>query len=67
MPAGVVPVTTVLPEEEQLSLSHKTSQGHTLAAIAKGSAGLPVGTQVVARHWREDVALALMAAIERSV
>jgi fatty acid amide hydrolase len=29
-----------------------------------GSTGLPVGVQVVARHWREDVALAVMAALE---
>jgi fatty acid amide hydrolase len=30
----------------------------------RGSAGLPLGVQVVARHWREDVALAVMGAIE---
>jgi fatty acid amide hydrolase len=29
-----------------------------------GSAGLPVGAQVVARPWREHVALAAMRAIE---
>ncbi len=67
MPAGVVPVTKVLPEEEHLSASRPTKQSRTLAAIAAGSAGLPVGVQVIARHWREDVVLAVMAAIERSV
>jgi fatty acid amide hydrolase len=25
---------------------------------------LPVGVQVVARHWREDIVLAVMAALE---
>ena len=30
-----------------------------------GSAGLPVGVQVAARHWREDVVLAVMAALEQ--
>lgn len=33
----------------------------------QGSAGLPVGVQVVARPWREHVALAAMQAIEREV
>ena len=30
-----------------------------------GSAGLPVGVQVAARHWREDVVLAVMAVLEQ--
>jgi fatty acid amide hydrolase len=30
----------------------------------KGSAGLPVGVQVAAWHWCDDVALAVMAALE---
>ena len=29
-----------------------------------GSVGLPVGVQVAARHWREDVALAVMGRLE---
>jgi fatty acid amide hydrolase len=36
----------------------------TARAVEAGSAGLPVGVQVVARPWREDVALAVMAALE---
>jgi len=32
--------------------------------VEQGSAGLPVGVQVVARHWREDITLAVMAALE---
>jgi len=28
------------------------------------SAGLPVGVQVAARPWREDIVIALMAALE---
>jgi fatty acid amide hydrolase len=32
--------------------------------VEEGSAGLPVGVQVVARHWREDQVLAVMAALE---
>jgi hypothetical protein len=34
--------------------------------VELGSAGLPVGVQVVARPWREHVALALMRAIEEA-
>ena len=30
----------------------------------RGSAGLPVGVQVAARHWREDMVPAAMAVIE---
>jgi fatty acid amide hydrolase len=32
--------------------------------VETGSAGLPVGVQVVARHWHEDVALGIMSALE---
>ncbi|MEP0858508.1 hypothetical protein [Trichocoleus sp. DQ-U1] len=32
--------------------------------MEQGSVGLPVGVQVAARHWREDIVLAVMAAIE---
>ncbi len=35
--------------------------------VERGSAGLPVGVQVVARPWREHVALAVMRAIEDAV
>ena len=28
------------------------------------AAGLPIGVQVVGRHWKEDVVLAVMAALE---
>jgi Asp-tRNA(Asn)/Glu-tRNA(Gln) amidotransferase A subunit family amidase len=33
-------------------------------AAEQGSTGLPIGVQVVARPWREHVALAAMRAIE---
>jgi fatty acid amide hydrolase len=32
--------------------------------VETSSAGLPVGVQVAARHWREDIVLAIMAALE---
>jgi fatty acid amide hydrolase len=35
--------------------------------VERGSAGLPIGVQVVARHWREDLVLAVMAELERAL
>lgn len=64
-PAGIVPVTRVRPDETHWegprpldSLSRRCSE------VVRGAAGLPVGVQVAARPYREDVALAVMAAIE---
>jgi fatty acid amide hydrolase len=37
------------------------------ARVDAGSAGLPVGVQVVGRPWAEDTVLAAKAAIERGV
>ena len=55
-------------DEEQLG---RTASGDLINKVAlkveQGSAGLPVGVQVVARPWREHVALAAMQAIEQEV
>lgn len=64
-PAGIVPVTRVRPDETQESRGGKPDKiEKKLAAIVEGSAGLPLGVQVVARPYREDVVLALMGTIE---
>jgi fatty acid amide hydrolase len=63
-PAGVVPFTRVRAEE---AVGRKPSGDVVEKAalnVEQGSAGLPVGVQVIARPWREHVALAVMAAIE---
>jgi fatty acid amide hydrolase len=63
-PAGVVSITKVrLGEEFDRNVS-KDMADITARAVEQGSAGLPVGVQVVARHWREDIVLAVMAALE---
>lgn len=62
-PAGVVPVTRVQPKEE-LRQDSADRVDKACAAAELGSAGLPVGVQVVARPWREEVALAVMQAIQ---
>lgn len=64
-PAGIVPVTRVAPDETEESFDHKPDRVEKkLARIAAGSAGLPVGVQVVAPPYREDVALAIMTSLE---
>ncbi|HEY76093.1 MAG TPA: amidase [Thermoflexia bacterium] len=63
-PAGVVAATRVRPGEESDREVSKDLADITAQQVEKGSAGLPVGVQVVARHWREDIVLAVMAALE---
>jgi fatty acid amide hydrolase len=66
-PAGIVPVTSVHSGEE---VGRKPSRDVVEQAARKvelGSAGLPIGVQIVARPWREHVALAAMRAIEEVV
>lgn len=63
-PAGVVSTTRVRPDEDggrQASADMAVRAG---IEVDSGSVGLPVGVQVVAPHWRDDVALAVMAALE---
>ena len=66
LPAGVVPVTRVRPEE-----AGRTAGGDALqrqaARVDAASSGLPVGVQVVGRAWRDHEVLAVMRAIERDV
>jgi fatty acid amide hydrolase len=64
MPAGVVAATRVRKGEESDRPRSLDIVERYAAKVENQSAGLPVGVQVAARHWREDVALATMAAIE---
>lgn len=66
-PAGVLPVTRVRVGEESDRPASRDQIEQAAAAIERGSAGLPVGVQVAARPWREDVALAVMRELERGV
>jgi fatty acid amide hydrolase len=67
LPGGVVPVTTVRMDEE----SERRPGADVIERLARsneqGSAGLPVGVQVLAPWWREDLVLAAMATIEARV
>ena len=63
-PAGVVSITKVRSDEESNREITRDRADITAQAVEQGSTGLPIGVQVVARHWREDVVLAVMAALE---
>jgi fatty acid amide hydrolase len=66
-PTGIVPVTRVRPGEESGRRPSLDQMERTARKVELGSAGLPVCLQVVARPWREHVALAVMHAIEQVV
>jgi fatty acid amide hydrolase len=66
-PAGVVPVTTVQPGEDAGRPAARDRGIAALAAADTGSAGLPVGIQVIGRPGRDHLVLAALAAIEAEV
>lgn len=66
-PAGVVSTTSVHPGEETDRPASRDRGEKMAAHVESGSTGLPIGVQVAARPWREDVVLAVMHQIENSV
>jgi fatty acid amide hydrolase len=64
MPAGAVAATRIRPGEESDRPQSRDPVERAARQTEMGSAGLPVGVQVVARHWREDVVLSLMGLLE---
>ena len=63
LPAGVVPTSRVRAgETERTILLDRVDK--KAAMFERGSEGLPLAVQIVGRPYREDVVLALMAAIE---
>jgi Asp-tRNA(Asn)/Glu-tRNA(Gln) amidotransferase A subunit family amidase len=64
VPAGVVPATRVRAGDESDRPASRDIVDRAARRVENGSAGLPVGVQVAARPWREDVVLAVMAALE---
>jgi fatty acid amide hydrolase len=63
-PTGIVPVTRVRSGEETVRKRSRDAAERAAKRAELGSAGLPISVQVVARPWREHVALAAMRAIE---
>ncbi|KAG2388485.1 hypothetical protein C9374_000649 [Naegleria lovaniensis] len=72
LPAGVCPITRVREGEndsvEFSSVATQNSKDMTFQYCKKtlqNSAGLPIGVQVAARYWREDIVLGIMKHIEQ--
>jgi fatty acid amide hydrolase len=66
MPAGVVPVSRVRPEETGRAAGRGLMEKLAAAVDAK-SARLPVGAQIVGRPWADERVLAAMVAVEEEV
>ncbi len=63
-PAGSVAATRVRADEETDRPQTRDRVDRAARETEVGSTGLPVGVQVAARHWREDIVLAVMAVLE---
>jgi len=63
-PAGTVPVTRVRAGEESDRRASRDQVDAAARETERGSAGLPIGMQVIARPWQDHIALAAMGAIE---
>ncbi len=66
-PAGVVPVTRALASETDGYTGGNDRIAKKVRTILSGSAGLPIGVQVVALPYQEETLLSVMAAVERRV
>ena len=67
-PAGVVPVTEVLPGEDQgYTDRHNDVLTHSLRASMQGSVGMPIGIQVAAPKWKDEECLAVMQILDESL
>ena len=64
VPAGVVSITRVQPGEESDRTVGRDMADITAQKVEQGSAGLPIGVQIVSRHWREDIVLTVMKTLE---
>lgn len=66
MPAGVVSITCVKEDEETSEIHSQSSDlvHKTAMDVEKESIGLPVGVQIVAHHWRDDIVLKVMETLE---
>jgi fatty acid amide hydrolase len=69
-PAGSVPVTEVLRGEDNAKQYQDAYDDVWTRAIQRdivGSEGMPIGVQVIAPSWQDEVVLAVMKAIEQGV
>ena len=63
-PVGAVPVTTVRDEEQRYNSKWADKVSRTITENMEGSAGLPVGIQVVGLPWHEEEVVEVMKRVE---
>ena len=64
VPAGVVSLARVRSDEQTTRPDTRDRADATARAVEAESAGLPVGVQVVGRHWDDHTVLTIMAMLE---
>ncbi len=64
LPAGVISLSHVREEETTGRPAARDMAHHRARQTDERSAGLPVGVQVLAAPWRDDIVLAVMGALE---
>ena len=65
-PAGVIPASRVREDEQTIERGKTDYVERCFRECENGSAGLPVGVQVVSRWWNEHLVLAVMKRLEDS-
>lgn len=67
-PTGVVPVTKVLKEETNVYTDNYNDHiTKTIRKTMAGSEGMPIGIQVSAPKWKDEVCIAAMKLLEESL
>ena len=66
-PCGVVPVTRVREDEQRFEDEHNDHWTKLLNKTARGSAGMPIGLQVVGHSFEDEKVLGVMQAIENKI
>lgn len=66
LPAGVVPWTTVRADETLTTASARDVAQRRAEEALIGAQGLPIGVQIAAPRWKDEVVLAVMRALERA-
>jgi fatty acid amide hydrolase len=66
-PVGVVPITTVREDEQHYESQYTDRLTEELVATMHGSAGLPVGVQVVGLPWHDELVVDTMVSLEEKL
>jgi len=66
LPAGVVPWTTVRADETLTNASARDIAQRRAEEALIGAEGLPIGVQIAAPRWKDEVVLAVMRVLERA-